>query len=229
MHCVVISDYRALLVKLPRDQVYTLGPKVMVLDVYTDSLSLIGVHTKPPDSQPEEHNLPNTENHTSDMSCEQRSPLNMGVHLAFDTALKQNSVVGDDHPVTQRNCLTADDHLKASSPVNAGVQVQSSSSLNADDHLRASSPVNPGVQVEPSSPLNADDHLKASLSLNARKDRKPERKDDSTYLDWVTKMIKRKGEKIKTRKRGNVSMKQNLMLMCSFIAFQQSLCNGKLH
>ena len=205
MHCVVISDYRALLVKLPRDQVYTLGPKVMVLDVYTDSLSLIGVHTKPPDSQPEEHNLPNTENHTSDMSCEQRSPLNMGVHLAFDTALKQNSVVGDDHPVTQRNCLTADDHLKASSPVNAGVQVESSSLLNADDHL------------------------KASLSLNARKDRKPERKDDSTYLDWVTKMIKRKGEKIKTRKRGNLSMKQNLMLMCSFIAFQQSLCNGKFH
>lgn len=217
MHCVVISDYRALLVKLPRDQVYTLGPKVMVLDVYTDSLSLIGVHTKPPDSQPEQHNLPNTEDHTFDMPREQRSPLNVGVHLAFDTALKQNSVVGDDHPVTQRNCLTADDHLKASSPVNAGVQVQSSSSLND------------GVQVESSSLLNADDHLKASLSLNARKDRKPERKDDSTYLDWVTKMIKRKGEKIKTRKRGNVSMKQNLMLMCSFIAFQQSLCNGKFH
>ena len=144
----MIPDYATLLVKLPRDQVYTLGPWVTVLAMYTDSLSLIGVHSTPSPFHQEQHSILNTSVHSSDIPHEHPSPVNVSVHVALDAAHDQQHLLpGGDHSLKQR------------------------------------------------SSLNAPHQWKASGSLDASCHMEPKRMDDQTCLDWVTEMIRRKGEK----------------------------------
>ena len=134
--------------KLPRDQVYTLGPRVTVLAVYTDSLTLIGVHTTPSPFHQEQHSILNTTVHSSDIPREHPSPVNVSVHVASDAAHNQ-----------QRLLPCGDHSLKQPSSLNAPHQWKASGSVDASCHVE------------------------------------PKRMNDQTCLNWVTEVIRRKGEK----------------------------------
>ena len=121
----MIPDYATLLVKLPRDQVYTLGPRVTVLAVYTSSLSLIGVHTTPSPFHQEQHSTQNTSVHSSDVPHEHPSPVNVSVHLASDTVHNQQRLLaGGDHSLKQRSSLNAPHHWKASGSLDASCHME---------------------------------------------------------------------------------------------------------
>ena len=121
----MIPDYATLLVKLPRDQVYTLGPRVTVLAVYTSSLSLIGVHATPSPFHQEQHSTQNTSVHSSDVPHEHPSPVNVSVHLASDTVHNQQRLLaGADHSLKQRSSLNAPHHRKAPGSLDASCHME---------------------------------------------------------------------------------------------------------